>query len=189
MEWALSNLLNNPETLDRTKAEIDAQIGQAQLMDESNVSKLSYLQNVISETLRLNTVTPLLVPHESSHDCTVGGYKIPRGTMLLVNAWAIHKDPALWKDPFAFLPKRFEDKKNARKLIMPFGMGRRACPGAALAQRVMGLTLGTLIQCFDWDRVSTEKIDMKEGRGSIMPKLVPLEAKCRARPVVYKFLN
>lgn len=106
--------------------------------------------------------------------------------MLLVNAWAIHKDPTLWKEPFAFMPERFEDKSNAHKLIMPFGMGRRACPGAPLAQRLIELMLGALIQCFDWERVSEERIDMSEGRGTVMPKLVPLEAKCRARPVLKK---
>ncbi|PKI41255.1 hypothetical protein CRG98_038367 [Punica granatum] len=87
----------------------------------------------------------------------IGGYHVPRKSMVIVNAWAIHRDPKLWDDPTSFRPERFEGgpeagKKEAHKLILPFGLGRRACPGAPLAHRVMGLTLGSLIQCFDWKR-------------------------------------
>ncbi|KAI4387244.1 hypothetical protein MLD38_005089 [Melastoma candidum] len=149
-----------------------------------------YLQNIISETLRVNPVAPVLVPHESSHDCTVGGYLIPRGTMLLVNAWVMQKDPETWEDPLAFRPERFENEEKAvHKLILSFGLGRRACPGVPLAQRVVGLTLGTLTQYFEWTRMSEEEIDMTEGRGITMPKLVRLEAMCKARAVITRIYS
>ncbi|PQQ20211.1 cytochrome P450 81E8-like isoform X1 [Prunus yedoensis var. nudiflora] len=172
LEWALSNLLNNPHVLKKARAELDAQLGQENLVDESDLSKLPYLQSIISETLRLCPAAPLLVPHFSSDDSTIGGFDVPRDTMVLVNAWALHRDPQLWDDAESFMPER-----------------RRACPGVGLAQRVVGLTLGSLIQCFDWERISEEEIDMAEGEGLTMPKVVPLEAMCRARSVMTKVLS
>ncbi|PON82034.1 Cytochrome P450, E-class, group IV [Trema orientale] len=98
----MSNLLNRPHVLKKARAELDDQVGQQRLMDEPDLSKLSYLQNIISETLRLYPAAPLLVPHFPSSDCTVGGYDVPRDTTLLVNAWAIHRDPKLWNDADSF---------------------------------------------------------------------------------------
>ncbi|CAL9002216.1 unnamed protein product [Prunus brigantina] len=188
LEWALSHLLNNPHVLRKARAELDAQLDQEYLVDELNISKLPYLQSIISETLRLSPATPMLLPHFAADDCTIGGFDVPRGTMVLVNAWAIHRDPQLWDDPEMFKPERFKSGEDLSHKLMPFGMGRRACPGAGLAQRVVGLTLGTLIQCFEWKRVGEEEIDMTEGRGLTMPKFVPLEAMCKTRSVVNKLL-
>ncbi|XP_030486058.2 isoflavone 3'-hydroxylase [Cannabis sativa] len=194
LEWAISNLLNNPHILKRAKSEIDDQIGQNYLMDESDLLKLPYLQNIISETLRLYPAAPLLVPHYSSQDCTIQGYNIPHDTILLVNAWAIHRDPKIWGDDVeSFNPTRFElESEESGKLVnklMSFGLGRRACPGSGLAQRLVGLTLGCLIQCFDWERISDEQLDMSEGKGVTMPKAVPLEAMCKARPIMNLVLS
>ncbi|KAK4836153.1 hypothetical protein QYF36_019236 [Acer negundo] len=189
-ERAMSNLLNQPEVLKKARDELDAQVGQECLIDEPDVPKLQYLQSVISETLRLYPAGPLLVPHMSSSDCTVGGYDVPADTIILVNAWAIHRDPKLWEDPTSFKPERFEnyvnggDQDKGHKL-MPFGVGRRACPGIGLAQRVVGLTLGSLIQCFEWEKVDEkESVDMTEGNGITMPKAEPLVAMCKAHPVM-----
>uniref|UniRef100_A0A803NFI3 Cytochrome P450 n=1 Tax=Cannabis sativa TaxID=3483 RepID=A0A803NFI3_CANSA len=182
LEWALSNLLNYPDILEKAKAEIDEKIGE-QLMDEDDISKLPYLNNIILETLRLFPSAPMLIPHFSSEDCTIEGYDIPRDTIVMVNAWAIHRDPKLWDDPTSFKPERFE-RNNNDKYLMPFGLGRRACPGSGLAQRVLGLTLGSLIQCFEWKRIGEEKIDMTESKAVVMPKLVPLEIMCKARPIM-----
>uniref|UniRef100_A0A803NFH2 Cytochrome P450 n=1 Tax=Cannabis sativa TaxID=3483 RepID=A0A803NFH2_CANSA len=189
LEWTMSNLLNHPHVLQKLKDELDSQIGQQQLVDESDLSKLPYLQNVISETLRLYPAAPLLVPHYSSNDCTISGFDVPRDTIVLVNAWAIHRDPKLWEDAEIFKPERFENigkgsENGEGYKLMPFGLGRRSCPGIGLAQRVVGLTLGSLIQCFEWERVSEEKIDMSENKGLTMPKLVPLEALCKPRPIM-----
>ncbi|XP_054825543.1 cytochrome P450 81E8-like [Prosopis cineraria] len=189
LEWAMSNLLNNPEVLKKAQKEMDTHIGQGRLIEEQDVSKLPYLQNIIYETLRLHPPAPLLVPRESSDDCTVGGYNVPRGTIVLANIWAIHRDPQLWNDPASFKPERFEKEGEANKLI-PFGIGRRACPGAGLAQRTVGVTLGLLIQCFDWERISEDKIDMTEGSGATLPKVIPLVAKCKARhPIINRILS
>ncbi|XP_028769495.1 cytochrome P450 81E8-like [Neltuma alba] len=187
LEWAMSSLLNNPHVLEKAKKEIDTHIGQERLIDEPDISKLPYLQNIVSETLRLHPAAPLLVPHEASNDCTIAGYNVPRGTIVLINAWGNHRDPHLWSDPTSFKPERFEKEGEVNKLI-PFGLGRRACPGASLAQRTIGMTLGMLIQCFEWKRVSEEEIDMTEGAGATMPKIIPLEAMCRARHPIINML-
>jgi len=177
----MSLLLNHPEALNKAQAEIDAAVGTSRLVTADDLSRLPYLQCIIHETLRLYPAAPLLAPHESSADCKVAGYDVPRGTMLLVNAYAIHRDPAAWEDPAEFRPERFEDGKAEGRLLMPFGMGRRKCPGETLALRTVGLVLGTLIQCFDWDRVDGAVVDMTESSGLTIPMAVPLEAMCRPR--------
>ncbi|CDO96872.1 unnamed protein product [Coffea canephora] len=135
MEWALSHLLNNPEVLEKARDELETQVGTDRLTEEHDLANLPYLHNIILETFRLCPAGPMLVPHESSQDCNIGGYNIPRGTMLLVNAWAIHRDPNIWDDPESFKPERFEGVEIASSKLLPFGMGRRSCPGAGLAQR------------------------------------------------------
>ncbi|XP_059293550.1 cytochrome P450 81Q32-like [Lycium ferocissimum] len=189
IEWAMSLLLNHPDVLEKARTEIDNHVGEDRLVDEADLPKLKYLQSIISETLRLFPAAPLLVPHESSDDCKVTGFHVPRGTMLLVNAWAIHRDPLLWEDPESFKPERFEGVEVESSKLFPFGMGRRACPGYGLAQRVVGLTLGTLVQCFEWKRISDEKVDLTEGKGLTMPKAEPLMARCKARVIVHKVLS
>ncbi|KAI3763018.1 hypothetical protein L1987_53465 [Smallanthus sonchifolius] len=186
MEWALSLLLNNPHVLKKAQNEIDLRVGTHRLVDESNIADLPYLRCIINETMRLYPPGPLLVPHESSKDCVVAGYNIPRGTMLLVNQWAIHHDPKLWIDPERFNPERFAGLEGTRDgfKLMPFGSGRRVCPGEGLALRVLGSTLGLLIQCFEWERMSEDMIDMTEAHGISLPKLKPLVVKCSPRPMM-----
>uniref|UniRef100_A0A0D3FPC8 Cytochrome P450 n=1 Tax=Oryza barthii TaxID=65489 RepID=A0A0D3FPC8_9ORYZ len=180
-EWAMSLLLNHPDTLKKAQAEIDASVGNSRLITADDVTRLGYLQCIVRETLRLYPAAPMLLPHESSADCKVGGYNVPRGSMLLINAYAIHRDPAVWEEPEKFMPERFEDGGCDGNLLMPFGMGRRRCPGETLALRTLGLVLGTLIQCFDWERVDGVEVDMTEGGGLTIPKVLPLEAMCRPR--------
>ncbi|XP_010432067.1 PREDICTED: cytochrome P450 81D11-like [Camelina sativa] len=189
LEWTLSSLLNHPEILSKARDEIDNKVGFDRLLDESDLSHLPYLQNILSESLRLYPASPLLVPHVASEDCKVGGYDMPRGTMLLTNAWAIHRDPGIWDDPTSFKPERFEKEGEAHKLL-GFGLGRRACPGSGLAQRLASLAIGSLIQCFEWEKVGEEEVDMTEGGGGvIMPKAIPLVAMCRPRAFVGKLLK
>ena len=181
IEWAMSLLLNHPAALKKAQAEMDASIGASRMVAADDVPRLSYLQCIISETLRLYPAAPLLLPHESSADCKVGGYDVPSGTMLIVNAYAIHRDPEAWKHPLECRPERFEEGKAEGLFMMPCGMGRRKCPGEALALRMLGLVLGTLVQCFHWDRVGDAEVDMGEGGGLTLPKAVALEAVCRPR--------
>ncbi|XP_047953596.1 cytochrome P450 81Q32-like [Salvia hispanica] len=180
MEWAMSLLLNHPESMDKVRAEIDANVPRDRLVDEEDLPKLSYLNNVITETLRLYPPVPFLIPHQSSEDCRVDGYDIPKGTMLLVNLWAIHRDPEIWDDPEKFKPERHEANREG-EFMLPFGAGRRKCPGGGIATRVLGLALGTMIHAFEWERVSHELVDMTHGTGFSIPKAKPLEALCKPR--------
>ncbi|XP_022885763.1 cytochrome P450 81D1-like [Olea europaea var. sylvestris] len=188
-EWAMSLLLNHPEVLKKARKELDTFVGFNRLVEEKDLPKLQYLHCIILETLRLFPSVPMLVPHESSDDCKVGGYNIPKGTMLLINAWAIHRDPTVWDDPMNFKPERFEKMEVETHKLLPFGMGRRACPGLGLAQRMIGLGLSSLIQCFEWERISAEKIDLSEGHGITLPKVKPLEAMCRPRNAMVNVLQ
>jgi len=178
LEWEMSNLLNQPEILKKAKREIDTHIGQNRLVDEVDIPKLPYIQNIVYETLHLHPAAPMLAPHFSSKDCPIGEYNLPQNTILLVNAWAIHRDSNLWSDPTHFKPERFENKNEVNKLL-PFGLGRRACPGSNLAQRTLSLTLALLIQCFEWKRSTDEEIDLIEGKGVTVGKKFPLEAMCQ----------
>ncbi|KAL6572957.1 hypothetical protein OROHE_002433 [Orobanche hederae] len=183
-EWAMSLLLNHPQVLQKAKLELDSQVGHRRLLEEQDLPNLSYLRNIIFETFRLFPPGPIPFPRESSADCKVGGYDVPCGSILMVNAWAIHRDPKVWDEPTRFKPDRFEGRDVEMQMFLPFGIGRRACPGAGLGQRMVGLVLGSLIQCFDWERVGLEEIDLTEGVGLSMPKLKPLEAMCKPREIM-----
>ncbi|KAL0740304.1 hypothetical protein Bca4012_081817 [Brassica carinata] len=187
LEWAMANLLNHPDVLAKAKTELNNAVSsKGRLMEESDTSTCTYLNKVISETLRLYPAGPMLVPHASSADCKVAGYDIPRGTWLFINAWAIQRDPKVWDEPEAFKPERFdnEELKTYHGKFLPFGLGRRACPGMGLAKLVLSLGLGSLIQCFDWERDEDMAVDMSEGEGLTMPKAVPLVAKCKSSPIL-----
>ncbi|KAM0951435.1 putative cytochrome P450 [Dioscorea sansibarensis] len=180
MEWVMALLLNHPDALKKAKAEIKEQVGHGHLIKDSDIPKLHYLNNVIKETLRLFPAGPLLVPHESSQDCTVSGSHVPKGTMLLVNIYAMQRDNQLWDNPLEFKPERFDSYDHVHEdegyKYIPFGTGRRRCPGESLAWKVMGLTLGALIQCFEWERVGKELVDLSEGMGLSLPMAKPLQA-------------
>ncbi|XP_042479231.1 cytochrome P450 81Q32-like [Macadamia integrifolia] len=196
MEWAMSLLLNHPEVLKKAQAEIDACVGQTRLLTESDLANLPYLHGIINETLRMHPAAGAIIPpHESSEECTIGGFTVPCRTTLLVNLWAIQYDPKLWEEPTKFKPERFEITstggvgKEAGCKMMPFGWGRRRCPGESLAMRVVGLALGSLIQCFDWERSGEEMVDLTEGTGITLPKAQPLEARCKPRAIMLNLLS
>lgn len=186
----MSLLLNHPDELEKVRKEIDEHVAPGKLLEDSDLQKLPYLRCIINETLRLYPVGPLLVPHYSSKDCNVGGYDIPGGTILLVNAWAIQRDPDMWEDADMFSPERFRGFQGGYEgfSFIPFGAGRRACPGAGMAMRMMGLALGSLIQCFEWEREGSELVDM-EHSGLTLSKAKPLEALCRPRSSIVFLLS
>ncbi|XP_078154739.1 cytochrome P450 81Q32-like [Carex rostrata] len=188
-EWAITLLLNSPDVLKKAVAEIDAQVGTKRLVQESDMPNLPYLHCIINEVFRLYPGAPFLIPHESRENVSIGGYDIPQGTILLVNAYQIHRDPSLWDKPTKFIPERFESRNAETKKIIPFGMGRRRCPGEGLVIRQIGLILGTFIQCFDWQKIGDELIDTSEGSSLTLPKAVPLEAMYQPRQVMTDVLS
>lgn len=190
MEWAMSLLLANPEVIKKAQNELDHCVGNDRLVNESDLPKLPYLNCIIKETTRLYPAGPL-IPHESSEECTVAGFRIPRGTILLINLWAIQQDPKLWDEPTRFKPERFKESEGIMRdgfKFMPFGSGRRGCPSENLAMRMLGLTLASLIQCFEWE-LANEKMDMTEKLGISLCKANSLQAKCRPRPIMSDVLS
>ena len=182
LEWAMLEKLRNPGVMKRMHEELESMVGKdGPRVKPCELPSLDYLQCVVKETLRLHSTVPLLVPRESMEACTVAGYRIPAKTRLIVNAWAIGRDPAVWgDDALAFKPERFMaggrnrdiDVKGQNFELIPFGSGRRGCPGMALALEVVGLTLAQLFHCFDWrlecrDGVQQE-LNMTEAFGLTM---------------------
>ncbi|KAL2242117.1 cytochrome P450 81E8-like [Sesamum indicum] len=184
IEWAMSLLLTHPEELHKLKQEIDNHIGHDHLINDADLAKLPYLRCIINETLRLYPPVPLLLPHYSSEKCTVGGYDVPKGTILMVNAWAMHRDPNIWEEPDKFNPRRFQAMEMEREAwkFVPFGMGRRACPGAAMGLRTISLALGAFVQCFEWEKLlEHEDMDANYNSRIMLQKGKPLEAVCVPR--------
>ncbi|XP_049392774.1 cytochrome P450 81C13-like [Solanum stenotomum] len=193
LQWAMRLLLAHPEALHKLRAEIDSQVGNEHLLNESDLTKLPYLHSVINETLRLYPPVPLLLPHYSSEDCTVGGYNVPKHTILLVNIWAIQRDPQVWKEPNEFKPERFEamegEKEGFNYKLIPFGMGRRSCPGATMGTRAISLALGALIQCFDWQSAGEENLELSYNSRINIQKIKSLEAICTPRSNFVQLLS
>ncbi|CAA3031907.1 cytochrome P450 93A3-like, partial [Olea europaea subsp. europaea] len=182
-EWALAELINHPNILRKAQHEINSVVGKKRLVEESDISNLPYLQAIVKETLRLHPTGPLIV-RESSDDCNVAGYHIPAKTRLFVNVWAIGRDPEHWENPLEFRPERFlnEDGNLKAQLdvrgqhyhLLPFGSGRRGCPGTSLALLVVQTTLAAMIQCFEWKVEGNGTVNMEEGPGLTLPKAHPL---------------
>ncbi|XP_019155269.1 PREDICTED: cytochrome P450 CYP82D47-like [Ipomoea nil] len=181
LTWALSLVLNNYSVLKNIRVELDIYVGKERHVNQFDLNNLTYLRAVVKETLRLYPAAPLLLPHESTDDCVVNGYKIRKGTRILVNVSKIHRDPKIWSDPNAFRPERFLmsehkeiDVKGNHFELIPFGSGRRICPGISLALQVVELTLASLIHGYDLKRISDELIDMTESGGLVNMKATPL---------------
>ncbi|KAK9921140.1 hypothetical protein M0R45_029664 [Rubus argutus] len=188
IEWALTELLCNPEALMKAKSELNQVIGRNRKIEESDIDNLPYLQGVIKETLRLHPPLPFLVPRKAMHDTVFMGYSIPKNTQVFVNVYAIGRDPEVWSDPLPFKPERFIgskiDYKGQHYELIPFGAGRRMCAGVPLGHRMLHLTLGLLLHQFDWEldgNVTRETMDWNERLGMTMRKhepLLPVPTKC-----------
>ncbi|CAJ1949722.1 unnamed protein product [Sphenostylis stenocarpa] len=167
--WAMTALLKDPRVMKKVQEEIRTLRGKADFLDEDEVQNFPYLKAVIKETLRLHPPAPLLVQRETNEACIIAGYEIPAKTIVYVNAWAIHRDPEAWKDPDEFIPERFLDSTidfgGQDFEFIPFGAGRRICPGIAMANASLDLTLANLLNSFDWELppgVKKEDIDTEK---------------------------
>ncbi|CAN1311335.1 Desmethyl-deoxy-podophyllotoxin synthase [Linum perenne] len=182
IEWAISELIKNPTAMKKAQNEVRTVFGKKGRVDEGGLHELSYLKLVIKETLRLHTPAPLLVPRESREECEVGGYQIPAKATILVNAWAIARDPGTWDEPEVFRPERFLDGmidyKGTNFEYLPFGAGRRMCPGITFGIANTELPLANLLFYFDWklpgDR-RMESLDMEESFGVTVKRKHDLE--------------
>uniref|UniRef100_A0ACD6ABF2 Uncharacterized protein n=1 Tax=Avena sativa TaxID=4498 RepID=A0ACD6ABF2_AVESA len=183
LEWAISELLRNPKMLARATEELDRVVGPDRLVTERDVSDLPYMKAAVKETMRMHPVGPLLAPHEALEDVSIGGYDIPSGTRVLVNVWAIARDGALWDMPEEFRPERFLGKSKIDVVgqdfeLLPFGSGRRMCPGYKLGLKVVHICLANMLHCFVWRLpviMAAEKLSMDEIFGLTTSRKIPLE--------------
>ncbi|KAK7271270.1 hypothetical protein RJT34_27021 [Clitoria ternatea] len=181
--WALSGLLKYPRVMKKLQDELGTVVGMNRLVEESDLVKLNYLHDVIKETLRLYPAGSFTT-RESIEDTMVHGYHIKKKSRILVNQWAIGRDPKVWSDDVdVFYPERFMNSNidirgNDLKLL-PFGSGRRSCPGINLALASVNLVVSQLVHCFDWKLpfgMNPDDLDMSEEFGISMPRAKQLLA-------------
>lgn len=150
----LAELIRHPEIMKKVQNELEQVVGLKRMVQESELSHLKYLEMVVKEVFRLHPAAPLLVPHQPLEDCIVNNFHIPKMSRVIVNVWAIGRDPCAWTDAHKFFPERFigskvDAKENYFELI-PFGSGRRGCVGIQMGLLMVHFVLAQLLHCFDW---------------------------------------
>jgi cytochrome P450 len=181
MEWAIAELVRNQTIMRKAQEEVRRIVGKKSKVEANDIEEMGYLKCIIKETLRLHPPAPLLVPRETSASVELGGYFIPPKTRVIVNAFAIQRDPSFWDRPDEFLPERFEnnpvDFKGQDFQFIPFGSGRRGCPGALFGVTAVEFMIANLLYWFDWrlpDGATQEELDMSEICGMTAYKKTPL---------------
>ncbi|KAJ6681070.1 CYTOCHROME P450 71B11-RELATED [Salix koriyanagi] len=177
LEWAMTALMKAPRVMNKVQREVRSLLGDRRLVKEDDLVRLPYLKAVVKETWRLYPVAPLLVPRETTQNCSIDGYDIPARTLVFVNAWAIGRDPEAWEAPEEFYPERFFSKsvdfKGQDYELIPFGAGRRGCPGIHMGAVTVELALANLLCSFDWEMppgLKAEDIDIDVLPGITMHK-------------------
>ncbi|CAI5475659.1 unnamed protein product [Closterium sp. Yama58-4] len=207
VEWALAELAQHPDMLERLRAEVDAAyassataaaktgVGAASgsdLLVSLTVAEMPYLQAVLKETLRHHPVAPFLLPHMTTGSVTLGGYHIPPNTMIQINAWALAHDPTVWINPHEFDPSRFLDSAapdvtGQNFSLLPFGSGRRGCLGTNLGLDLSARLLANFVLRFDFELPENVRaaggVDMMETFGLTMALAKPLRIVVRERKV------
>lgn len=181
LEWSMAELVKNPRKMKKAQEEVRRVVGDKSKVSEEEISQMIYLKCILKETLRLHPPAPLLAARESTENTNMSGFHVPCKTSVLINAWAIHRDPEIWNNPEAYIPERFIN--NPTDFIgrdydyIPFGAGRRGCPGMAFGMAVTELVLANLLYWFDWilpSGTNAEELDMSEAFGLTAPKKIPL---------------
>eukprot|EP00262_Sarcandra_glabra_P002540 TRINITY_DN12930_c0_g1_i1.p1 TRINITY_DN12930_c0_g1~~TRINITY_DN12930_c0_g1_i1.p1 ORF type:complete len:508 (-),score=62.78 TRINITY_DN12930_c0_g1_i1:251-1774(-) len=182
-EWGITEILKHPEIYEKASEELVRVIGRERWVEEKDIDRLPYIQAIVKEILRLHPSGPLLVPHVCRDDCTISGYDIRAGTLVVVNAWCIARDPTNWDAPLEFRPERFVgctiDVKGQDFKLLPFGSGRRMCPAYNLGLKMVQVTLANLLHGFFWklpEKMNPHELNMEEEFGLAVHKKVPLVA-------------
>ncbi|CAH8336031.1 unnamed protein product [Eruca vesicaria subsp. sativa] len=180
-QWAMAELINHPEILKKLRQEIDSVVGKTRFIQETDLPNLPYLQAVIKEALRVHTPSPILA-RNSMEGCNIGGFYIAKNTTVIINTYAVMRDPNSWEEPDKFQPERFmvapqNGKEEMREQqgfnYIPFGSGRRACPGSNLGYIFTGLAIGTMVQGFNWS-VDGGKVNTEETGDTMLRMAHPL---------------
>ncbi|XP_022132483.1 cytochrome P450 CYP736A12-like [Momordica charantia] len=181
MGWVLFELIKHPQVMKKLQEELENVVGLNRKVEESDLGHMKYLDMIVKETLRLHPPGPILAPHESLEDCTINNFFIPKRSRIIVNAWAIARDPSVWTNAEKFFPERFIDSKVDLKgrdfQLIPFGAGRRSCPGIHMALIVVHLIIAQLVHCFDWKLpggILPTELDITEEFGLTCPRVQDL---------------
>lgn len=191
-DWAMAEVLRNPDVGKNARLELDKVVGLKRVVEESDIPQLKYIQAIIKETLRLHPTVPLLIPHQNISATKAFGYDIPAKTRLFVNIWAIGRDPSIWEKPLDFIPERFleggphemVEAQGKNFELLPFGAGRRQCPGMVFGLVSVHLQVASLLHAFDWSLPSgmtPDMLDMTDGLGLTPPMSIPLVAVAKPR--------
>ncbi|XP_038905910.1 cytochrome P450 705A5-like [Benincasa hispida] len=185
-QWAMAELLNHPKVLNKLRNEINSVVGTTRVVGEDDLPNLPYLQAVVKEALRLYPAVPIAM-RACRQDCKIDGFDIPKDTMVAVNLFDIMRDPKIWQNPNEFDPERFtgdvryEIKGQQSFDFVPFGGGRRACPGSTLAFSFISNVIAAMVQCFDWKVIGRDdngdgrsKVNMEIGAAFTLPMANPL---------------
>ncbi|XP_068649618.1 cytochrome P450 76C2-like [Aristolochia californica] len=171
-----------PESLRKAQEEAEKVVGKDHIVEEIHLSQLKYLNAVIKETLRLHPPTPVMLPRTPREACTVGGYLVPKKSLVFVNMQTIQRDPQVWDNPSEFRPERFLsgttkwDYNGNNLHFFPFGSGRRICIGLAVADRMLTYMLASLLHSFEWNLPGGSRIEILETPGINVKKFTPLLA-------------
>ncbi|XP_073064638.1 cytochrome P450 71AP13-like [Primulina eburnea] len=181
LDWGMTELITHPKILKKLQSDVRSKLGGRKFVSESDITQMNYMKAVIKEIFRLHPPAPVLLPRESMEEVSVGGYTIPEKTRIYINAWAIGRSQESWKDPDIFDPERFMDNeidfRGKDFELIPFGAGRRSCPGIAFGSATVELALAQLVNCFDWELppgVQPADLDMTEVFGITMHRFSPL---------------
>jgi flavonoid 3'-monooxygenase len=192
VEWVMAELLRHPDIMKRAQEELDTIVGTNRLVCELDLQYLLYFQAILKETFRIHPPAPLLLLHRSIQPCQIQSYNLPTNTRLIVNLWAMGHDPNNWEKPLEFDPDRFMQQHREIDVhgqdfeLLPFGTGRRACPGRPLGILSVQIVLANLLQSFDWTlppnlQQEPMKLDMSETFGLTVKKTQGLCAKAHPR--------
>ncbi|CAL5064490.1 unnamed protein product [Urochloa decumbens] len=190
VEWAMALLLKHPDKMKEVQAELAASLGSKDFVEEHDLDKLPYLHAVVKETLRLQPPAPLLPRQVVVDGMSLGGFSVPIGTYVLVNLWAIGRDPAVWPLAQEFVPERFlgEQAADFRGLdfaYKPFGAGRRMCPGLDFASRLVPLLLASILHKIEWRLpagMAPVDVDLKDRYSMVLELAKPFNAVPMFKP-------
>ncbi|XP_039020515.1 phenylalanine N-monooxygenase CYP79D16-like [Hibiscus syriacus] len=196
LEWALADMLNKPETLQKAKDELDNVVGKDRLVQESDFPKLNYVKACAREAFRLHPISPFIPPHVSVADTTAAGYFIPKGSHVVLSREGLGRNPKVWDNPSEFKPERHLQGCNEGEEVvlaepelrlLSFSRGRRGCPGVVLGSSMTTMLFARLLHGFDWSIPANQgTIDLSQPMGeSFLAKPLVAVAKPRLSPHVY----
>ena len=182
LDWGMTELITHPKAMERVQKEIRSIVGGRKIVTEGDILEMHYLKAVVKEVLRLHPPAPLALPRETTEDVRIEGYDIPGKTRVFVNVWGIGRDPEWWKNPESFEPERFvENEVDYRGLdfeFIPFGVGRRICPGITIGMAMIEIAFAQILHSFNWELpsgIEIKDLDTTDVVGVTMHRKAHLE--------------